>query len=282
MEDFNALKIKVNNLESLREIDNSKQKTTSIKTAVTDNEIIPTKKLQYSTRLKNGLGTSKEATKQINIQDLQNTQMKIMNEVINLEPRSSKTLETNLNNIVETELSENRKPVNTDLYNNQWTTKIKKRKKTGQIGSAEINAEEEFEGSVPKKNKKIWLFISKAKSKVTQEVVKKYIARKSATDVNNIYVKSLDLYKKVEDNNSFMVGLDPELHDLVYDSKFWPSGIMYDRFDFKKGRRFLDNTKHQSNLGQAESETPLNNAVMEEVINSKIEGFRPPNTGKNH
>nr|CAI5829153.1 unnamed protein product [Callosobruchus analis] len=37
-----------------------------------------------------------------------------------------------------------------------------------------------------------------------------------------------------------MVGVDPNLKDTVYDTNFWPCGIMFSRFNFGLGKNFFD------------------------------------------
>nr|CAI5830812.1 unnamed protein product [Callosobruchus analis] len=37
-----------------------------------------------------------------------------------------------------------------------------------------------------------------------------------------------------------MVGLDPNLKETVYDTSFWPRGVLFSRFNFGLGRNFLD------------------------------------------
>lgn len=146
---------------------------------------------------------------------------------------------------------------------NHWKLKVNRRKKI-QIGNAENKGGEncEFEGNKQKKTKKLWLFISRVKSTVTEEVIKKYISKKAKTDINNVYVKLLKTYWMIEnDNNCFMVGLQFTLHDLIYDNNFWPSGVAYERFDFKRGRRFLDNPRHSlpRNVTQTDNDSLLEN-----------------------
>lgn len=160
-------------------------------------------------------------------------------------------------------------PANNRNQEPQWTIQTRRRKKP-QVGSAEIIEGEgnEFEGSEQKneqkKNKKIWLFISNAKNKVTKEVVLQYISKKANTDVKNIYVKAIEPIKKIENNNCFMIGIDPSLQEMVYNSKFWPSGIVYDRFDFKKGRRFLDDPKYTIHKSSEPNSVPT--SVKEDQV----------------
>lgn len=119
------------------------------------------------------------------------------------------------------------------------------RKKKSQIGTSEIPQEDkmenEFEGRTndTNKNKKIWLFISRTKSHVTDEIVKSYISRKTQTEKADISVKLLKTYYQTVNNNCFLVGVDPGLKTVVYDSKFWPKGVAFARFDLNEDNSFL-------------------------------------------
>lgn len=37
-----------------------------------------------------------------------------------------------------------------------------------------------------------------------------------------------------------MLGVPFEMKDIAYENDFWPTGIKYTRFDFKRGQHFLD------------------------------------------
>lgn len=125
--------------------------------------------------------------------------------------------------------------------------KKRRRRKKVQLGTNE-KAENEFEGRPMAniKNKKIWLFISRVKDAVSTENVVTYIKKKSKLEDEKISVKNLDTWYKVENNKCFLVGVDPTIKDLVYSASFWPTGVAYERFDFVKGQRFLDNQKTTS------------------------------------
>lgn len=43
------------------------------------------------------------------------------------------------------------------------------------------------------------------------------------------------------------MGLEPSLKTVVYDSNFWPKGVAFARFDFKRGQQFLDNPRNLQN-----------------------------------
>lgn len=118
------------------------------------------------------------------------------------------------------------------------------RRKNHLVGTAETGTQKTTTGFVSKNNKdpsekKIWLFISKAKNTCTAEDVANYISNQSSTDRNLIEVKSLQSKTKTG-NNCFLIGVPTQLKETVYESSFWPKGIRFERFDFRLGRHFLD------------------------------------------
>lgn len=96
----------------------------------------------------------------------------------------------------------------------------------------------DIESNKSNAKKKIWLFLSRVKRTIKNDVIKSYIANKTTPDTN-IEVKQCKVKRENATSNYFMVGVNPELKDLVYDQAFWPMGIMYQRFDFSLGRNFL-------------------------------------------
>lgn len=123
-------------------------------------------------------------------------------------------------------------------------------RKTVQFGTNE-ETENEFEGqpAVNTKDKKIWLFISKVRDTVSAENVTTYIKKKTNLEEEKISVKKLDTWHKVEDNKCFLIGIDPAYKESVYSASFWPKGVAYERFNFFKGQRFLDNQKTTNDKG---------------------------------
>lgn len=37
-----------------------------------------------------------------------------------------------------------------------------------------------------------------------------------------------------------MVGVPPEFKEAIYAEQFWPAGVAYERFNFGRGKNFLD------------------------------------------
>lgn len=54
-----------------------------------------------------------------------------------------------------------------------------------------------------------------------------------------------------------MIGVEPQLLQQVYDPNFWPRKVIFSRFDFRLGKRFLDQPQHKQ--GQPQEE--LNNSL---------------------
>jgi hypothetical protein len=55
--------------------------------------------------------------------------------------------------------------------------------------------------------------------------------------------------------------IQPAYKEAVYDKNFWPRGIRYSRFDFRKGEHFLDsNVKVNSSPQRAENTQTRQNA----------------------
>ena len=88
-------------------------------------------------------------------------------------------------------------------------------------------------------DKKIWLFLSKIKATVTENIIKHYITSQTGANANEVEVKFCEVKKPNDQHKSFMIGVKPDLRELVYGEKFWPAGITFQRFDFALGRNFL-------------------------------------------
>lgn len=98
-----------------------------------------------------------------------------------------------------------------------------------------------------RKIKKIWLFLSRIKDHVSEDIVKKYIQEKLKNDLLEPSVRKLKTFYMRKDNNCFLVGVDFSLKEAIYEHSFWPKGVTFERFDFRRGQHFLDN--HQESVG---------------------------------
>lgn len=115
-------------------------------------------------------------------------------------------------------------------------------------GVAEISKDDEINGFLGREisEKKIWLFVGKVKDHVTEDLVKKYLQKKTNPE-NNIYVREIDTYKKIKDNKCFKVGINYDLKDEAYTSSFWPRGVAVHRFDFRKEEKYINRLSNNKN-----------------------------------
>lgn len=91
--------------------------------------------------------------------------------------------------------------------------------------------------------KKIWLFISRVNESVEETGIKNYISGKSASCVSNtdkISVKLLETKSNQAGFRSYMVGVPMEVKEEVYKNEFWPIGVSFNRFNFMRGQKFLE------------------------------------------
>jgi hypothetical protein len=184
--------------------------------------------------------------------EIQKKQQNLMNEIINLENHTSSQSDLNQDN-------------NSASEPKFKTVQRRKPRQKYNIGESDenINKREAFVGTVKKenKNKKIWLFIAGAKSHVTENMVKQHISSKLKSDSSECNVKELQTFYQKSDNKCFLIGVQPAYKEAVYDKNFWPRGIRYSRFDFRKGEHFLDsNIKVNSSPQRAENTQTRQNA----------------------
>lgn len=123
--------------------------------------------------------------------------------------------------------------------NDDGFREVRGRRSQLKVGNGE--GDKTFHGRKGITNKKIWLFISRVPDSISDKNIKDYIETRTST--TDTYIKKLPTINAGQDNQSFMVGVDPKIQDEVYDSSFWPKKVIYGRFDFKMGRRFLDNPR---------------------------------------
>lgn len=134
----------------------------------------------------------------------------------------------------------------------EWKISTKK-KRNSKFGNG--NGDEEFYGK-ENTDKKIWLFVSKVPGSVTAENIEKYV--KKQLNSEKVQVKKLKTQTIRNDNQSFMVGVEPQYKQRVYEERFWPKRIQFERFNFKLGQHFLDNHRNnrhieEENSGQSEN-----------------------------
>lgn len=111
------------------------------------------------------------------------------------------------------------------------------------IGSAINNDSDDssnfFVGQSEKKNKKVWLFLSRIKDHVSEDMIKEYIKRKSDLNDEDVTVKHIPTNYDVKrkDCKCFQVGVKFELKDIVYQSDYWPARVAFTRFKFNLQHR---------------------------------------------
>ena len=113
------------------------------------------------------------------------------------------------------------------------------------IGQNAIPLEEQDSGFTGKPaNKKIWLFVSRARDHVTEEIVEQYLKNKINEPNTKVEIKELPTKNTTKDSKCFMVGLDYSLKEVAYTPDFWPKEINVSRFNFIRGRHFLEVPTH--------------------------------------
>lgn len=119
--------------------------------------------------------------------------------------------------------------------------KVVRRRRQRGVGSGD--GKDTFQGR-PEKQKKLWLFITRVPDSVEEEDVRKYVAEKTGSE--DVSVKQLETILSKKDNRSFMIGMSVQQKDSVYKAEFWPKGIHFERFDFRRGQKFLDNRQDEN------------------------------------
>ena len=92
-------------------------------------------------------------------------------------------------------------------------------------------------------NRKMWLYIGKAKETVTCDIIKAYIRKSLGEPTKGEFI--VEQLKTVGNTNSFKVGMSMDYYDTVNSNNFWPKGIIFRRFNF---------SKRTANLGASFSE----------------------------
>lgn len=127
---------------------------------------------------------------------------------------------------------------------------VKRKKRRGRIGTADVSTslepESRFEGSADPEKKKVWVFLKRVKDDTSPDKIQRYLTNVLKTNQKDVFVKKVDTYHKINDNNCFLVGVDPKYKQTIYnDDSLWPKGVIYQRFNFVRGQKFLDNQKYK-------------------------------------
>jgi hypothetical protein len=96
-------------------------------------------------------------------------------------------------------------------------------------------------------------------------MVKQHISSKLKSDSSECNVKELQTFCQKSDNKCFLIGVQPAYKEAVYDNNFWPRGIRYSTFDFRKGEHFLDR-----NIKVNSRSTPRSRSVHRRVDRVKF------------
>lgn len=91
----------------------------------------------------------------------------------------------------------------------------------------------------------MWLNIDKTAPTVDTNIISSYIAKKLDISGKDLIIEQL---KTLGTNQSFKVGIKAEYYDIVNSCDFWPKGITFRRFNFKRhsfnhGVTFPENQK---------------------------------------
>lgn len=237
LEDLNALKLKLNKLEFIRECDKPNPKNNSVEKNKIDKEIVSAKKHQYNSTTKNdNPGTST----QTNIQELQNKQKQIMNKIINLESSPTRNTNPDINKTASTvpleqnkEFVQNNNNANNHSNsesNNDGFTLPRQRKKLSQ---KTIIGENENSTKLRAVNPLSWIFISRLEPETTTEDVSNYLKEYD--------IKVLQCYKLKTFSSeiaAFKIAVNNTDEDKVFCGEIWPKKTIVRPYDSTKLKNF--------------------------------------------
>ncbi|KAG5880158.1 hypothetical protein JTB14_036916 [Gonioctena quinquepunctata] len=110
------------------------------------------------------------------------------------------------------------------------------------IGNAE--EDEEFLGHKPK----AWLYIYRVKPQITTAKITNYIKEKLSMEEtgDEVIVKELTSYNT--SNKCFMIGAPFDHKNDLYQQNFWPSGVGYRQFDFRRYSQYRSEQEQEKKL----------------------------------
>lgn len=236
---------------NLNDTENKQQKTVS--TLSNKNLVTNAQEMEPNLNLNITLEPAKEtyanaANKKMNKASVANLDI-IKKQTTNQTPTNSALkdqMENKLKNIINLECDITHENLDSDKFQ-VVTSKRRKFQPKFETGTAEItnSTEDSFQSNI--NEKKLWIFISRVKDTVSEEAVQNYIKDKTQCKDNEISIKCLKSKTKYS-KNCFLVGIKPGLSEVVYNSNFWPAGVAYSRFNFRKGQHFLDHPTRQPML----------------------------------
>ncbi|KAL3281394.1 hypothetical protein HHI36_004604 [Cryptolaemus montrouzieri] len=90
----------------------------------------------------------------------------------------------------------------------------------------------EFQGR-RMKEKRGWIFLSRVKDTVTEDIIKQHIVQRlNLNSKEEVIVQNIETYHKVKDNKCFQIGVSFQFKDTVYENSFWPTGVLFSRYNF--------------------------------------------------
>lgn len=88
-------------------------------------------------------------------------------------------------------------------------------------------------GFIASNSSKMWLYIGKAAQSVNTKTIEDYVTRRLSISGEDLIIEQL---KTIGRTNSFKLGITPQEYERINSSQFWPHGIIFRRFNFKRHR----------------------------------------------
>ncbi|CAH1107760.1 unnamed protein product [Psylliodes chrysocephalus] len=135
-------------------------------------------------------------------------------------------------------MQENVIQLNNDTKPNQDGWEIKQRRvRSSRKNVGESNENTNFKGATNNKPK-CYMYIYRVGKEVNENDITSFIGNKLNIQQNNMKHSEQIIIKKIQCNSintiSFIVATDFSHKDKMYTPSFWPEGVCYRRFDFKK------------------------------------------------
>ncbi|KAL3281776.1 hypothetical protein HHI36_004977 [Cryptolaemus montrouzieri] len=125
----------------------------------------------------------------------------------------------------------------------------------------------EFSGRATKQ-KQLWLFVSQVKDEVSEEVIRRYLVEKlELNSEEEVSVKLLGTYHKTKNIKCFQIGVEFKHKKVIYDSKFWPSGVASGRYNLNKERGQLSKPENFQFQTSENFQPGLTTKIMTPFIN---------------
>lgn len=113
------------------------------------------------------------------------------------------------------------------------------------IGSSEDKSD--FTGAKPK----VWLYLYRVTRNVNDTQIRKFITKKLYPETpegeENSDVTVKELQTDPNQLKCFMIGADFSHKEKLYTAEFWPRGVGFRRFDFRRYRQYMDDQGKNTN-----------------------------------